>query len=100
MEIEKVKQEYLKSIEREREKLKNNPFKNKIFMVLNELEERIKEFKGGEVILLNEHGKFYFKGGNCEVLGEELFKKPSKDFKFKGNTQYFKIVTLHNREDK
>ena len=73
MEIEKLKQEYLKKIEIERERLKNNPFRDKIFMVLNELGERIKEFKGGEVILLNEHGKFYFKGGNCEVLGKELF---------------------------
>lgn len=99
MDIEKVKQEYLRSIERERERLKDNPFKDKIFIILKEMENRIKEFKGGEVVLLNEHGKFYFKGGNCEVLGKELFKKPTKDFDFKGNTQYFKIVTLHSRGD-
>ena len=54
MEIEKVKQEYLKRIEIERERLKNNPFRDKIFMVLNELEERIKEFKGGKVVLLSD----------------------------------------------
>lgn len=100
MELEKIKKEYLHKIERERENLKYNRFKDRFFKVLDDLEKRIKEFKGGNIILLSDLGKENFKGGNVEVLGEKLFKKPNSDFDFEGNTQYFKIVTLHSREDK
>lgn len=74
-----VKKEYLNLIKEQEvyiNSLKDNSFKPDFLKVLEELKTRINNFKGNDLIILENYGKSIFKGGNVEVLGKHLFNNP------------------------